>query len=92
MELKNHFTEYDKSLILSNQNIATLNHVPIKFDSFIELRSKIDKGRFNFFYPLEILGGVSKCSYMIANPSIVQKELDKMNNLKTVRTFNFIQP
>jgi hypothetical protein len=46
------FTEYDKSLILSNQNIATLNHVPFSFQAFLHLDSTIKLDQFDFFQPL----------------------------------------
>ena len=60
IENKEYFSEYDKCLILNNQIIAMINHVPFSIKAFLFLDTRsIKPDMFKFFQPLSVLNGAS---------------------------------
>lgn len=59
------FNDYDRAEILFNQSKASMNMVHLSVSGFLQKTDAIDEEQFNFFQPLEVLGGLSLCDYYL---------------------------
>lgn len=74
------FTNFEKYQVMFLQTKALMNLVPFDIENFLTSLGDLDLDDYNFFRPLEILGGYSLSDFNIYKSSIIQTKLYQFEN------------